>query len=75
MDPSGTITGDINIANTGLNLTVRAYPVGGNDEHHCISDWVNYNTNHYEYSISGCDPTLDYTVVAEGTVTLLIQCL
>jgi hypothetical protein len=65
-NPDGTIEGIIKIDIPGLNgLTVRAYPVGGSDNH-CISDWVAYNTDHYDYSISGCDSSLDYKVVAEG---------
>jgi hypothetical protein len=65
--PDGTIEGIIKIDIPGLNgLIVRAYPVGGNNEGFCTSDSVAYNGSGYDYSISGCDSSLDYKVVAEG---------
>lgn len=67
----GTITGQIAMAqpenNPGAKFNVDAYPVGGGDGNCSSNGPVTYDTDHYNYTLTGCDSEKDYTVVAQGS--------
>ena len=69
-----TITGRIAMLqpenNPGANFNVNAYPVGGGDGN-CNGVGVgpgDYNiAGYYEYELTNCDSSKDYTVIAQGS--------